>query len=356
MPRAARALALGLLAACPGASPSALPPSPPPEPADTRALVAEVTKAPAPALELQPSPQRRLQIVEECEAPRIPRYPDFWDEHRLPLPYVHFEVPYGADVKQTLDITSPPDPSTTGPRPMVAIIHGGGWTAGDKHMFWPTMRALNDRGFVAATINYRLARNKARAFPAGVRDARCALAYLVKHAAAYGADPSRLAVIGASAGGHIAAMIGVRPNAAELSTGCEDVTLRLAGVIAYYSPLDLTTEQGYPKVMLEAVGEFFRTERGTPEWASIARRASPRTFLDGTAPPFLLVHGTADNIVPIDDSRAFKRALDEHEIPSLLVELPDQKHGFAVLSRKAELARATCTAWAFLDRVLAAPR
>ena len=351
-----RAAILCLLAACRGPSPIARLPSPPPAPADTSTLVAEVANAPAPALELQPSSRPRLQIVEQCEAPPLPRFPDFWDEHRLPLPNVHFEVPYGTDIKQTLDVSSPPDPSSSGPRPLVAIIHGGGWTAGDKHMFWPTMRALNDRGFVAATINYRLARNKARAFPAGVRDARCALAYLVKHAAAYGADPSRLAVIGASAGAHIAALIGARPNAAELSAGCEDVTLRLAGVIAYYGPLGLTTEQGYPPLMHEAVQEFFRAEPGSPEWASIARRASPSTFLDETAPPFLLVHGIADNIVPVDDSRVFKRALDEHHVPSLLVELPDQHHGFGVLGRRPELARATCTAWAFLDRVLAAPR
>jgi dipeptidyl aminopeptidase/acylaminoacyl peptidase len=70
----------------------------------------------------------------------------------------------------------------------------------------------------------------------------------------------------------------------------------------------------------------------------------------------LLLHGSADSIVPVDDSRSFKRALDEHHVPSLLVELPDQAHGFAVLSRKPELAPATCTAWAFLDRVLSRSR
>lgn len=345
------------LAACRGPAPGAPPQQPPPSPAappSTIALVAEVAHAPAPAHDLPSGSLHDLQVVERCEAPPIPRYPDFWDEHRMPWPWVRFEVPYGPDIKQTFDVSWPADPDPAGPRPMVAIIHGGGWTAGDKHMFWPTMRALNDRGYVAATINYRFARNKARAFPVPVRDTRCALAYLVRHAAEYGADPSRLAVIGASAGGHIAALIAVEPNAPELSTGCEDVRLRPAGVISYYGPLELMTEEGYPPIMHEAVQELFRAERGTAEWADLARRATPRTFVDKAAPPFLLVHGTADNIVPIDDSRAFKRALDDHGVPSLLVELPEQKHGFAVLSRKAEVARATCTAWTFLDRVLAA--
>ncbi len=346
-----------LLASCRGPSSVALPPpgvaaAPAPAPVDVTALVAELAAAPAPRFQLEHD--RRIRIVEQCAATPIPKDPGFRDELGAPLPHFHFEVPYGPDVKQTLDVSTPPGSPAATPRPLVAIIHGGGWTAGNKRMFWPTMRALNDHGFVAAAINYRLARDKARAFPAGVRDARCGLAHLVKHAAEYGADPSRLAVIGASAGAHIAALIAVRPNAPELSTGCEDVPLRLAGVIAYYGPLSLTTEQGYPPIMRAAVEEFFRVERGTPEWAAIARRASPGTFLDETAPPFLLLHGGADTIVPVDDSRAFKRALDEHQVPALLVELPDQKHGFPVLGRRPDLARATCTAWDFLDRVLAA--
>ncbi len=262
-------------------------------------------------------------------------------------------MPYGTDVKQTLDVSSPPSAKSL---PLVAIIHGGGWTSGDKHMFWPTLRALNDHGFVAATINYRFARDEARAFPVGVRDSRCALAYLVAHGAEYGADPARLAIIGASSGGHIAALIGAAPDEPGWTTGCEDVKLRIAGVISYYAPLNLTTEQGYPPRMHAAVWEFLRVDAGTPEWESVARRASPATWLDETDPPFLLLHGSADSIVPVDDSRSFKRALDEHHVPSLLVELPDQEHGFAVLSRKPELAPATCTAWAFLDRVLSSSR
>jgi acetyl esterase/lipase len=220
-------------------------------------------------------------------------------------------------------------------------------------MFWPTIRALNDHGFVAATINYRFARDEARAYPVGVRDTRCALAFLKTHASDYGADPERIALIGASSGGHIAAMIGVAPNEPELMTGCEDVPLKIAGVVSYYAPLNLAKETGYPPRMHMAVWEFLRVDAGTPEWDSVARRASPATYVDETDPPFLLLHGTSDNVVPVDDSRLFKRALDEHHVPSLLVEVPEKEHGFPVLARLPELTTATCTAWAFLDRVLA---
>lgn len=265
------------------------------------------------------------------------------------MPYAHFEVPYGTDVKQTLDVSAPPNAKNL---PMVAIIHGGGWTSGDKHMFWPTLRALNDHGFVAATVNYRFARDEARAYPVGVRDTRCALAFLKTHASEYGADPDRLALIGASSGGHIAAMIGVAPNEPELMTGCEDVPLAIKGVVSYYAPLNLTREEGYPPRMHMAVWEFLRVDAGTPEWDLVARRASPATYVDETDPPFLLLHGTSDNVVPVDDSRGFKRALDAHHVPALLVEIDGAEHGFPVLARKPELTAATCTAWAFLDRVL----
>lgn len=316
-----------------------------------------VVEAGAPEIVSMPTTRHTFQPVrvDTCQATPIPKDAGFWDEDGGVLANAHFEVPYGADVKQTFDIASPPSFREAGASnlPLVAIIHGGGWTAGDKHMFWPTLRALNDHGFVAATINYRLARDDARAFPVGVRDTRCALAYLVKHASDYGADPHRLALIGASAGGHIAALLGVAPDDPEWSTGCEDVRLEIAGVIAYYAPLGLETETGYPNRMHRAVWEFLRADAGTPEWQARARRATPANAIDETDPPFLLLHGTADTVVPADDSRTFHQRLDAHHVPNLFIELDGQEHGFAVLSRKPELASATCSAWDFLDRAFA---
>jgi acetyl esterase/lipase len=294
-----------------------------------------------------------LKIVETCDAPMIPRDAGFYAEDGGPAPNVRLEVPYGTDVKQTLDVAWPQeDRKSEGRRPIVAIIHGGGWTAGDKHMFFPTMRALVDHGWVAATINYRLARDEARAFPAGVRDTRCALAWIVKHAHEMNGDPERLALIGASAGGHLAALIGVAPD--EWADGCDDVKLHVAGVISYYAPLDFRTiEDKYPRQMQMAVWELLRADAGSPEWKDRALRATPETFLDESDPPFLLLHGSADTVVPVDDSRAFKRALDARGIPALLVEVEGQKHGFPVLSRREDLLTATCTAWDFLERVFA---
>lgn len=291
-----------------------------------------------------------LRELSTCEATPVPKDAGFWDDDGGALASARFEVPYGADVKQTYDVARPDGPD---PAPLVVLVHGGGWTAGDKHLFWPTMRALVDHGFVAASVNYRLARDEARAHPVGARDVRCAVAHLVRHAAELRADPARVALVGASAGGHLAALVAAAPDLPELSAGCEDVRVRVAGVVSYYAPLDLEAERGYPPKMHAAVAELLRLDAGTPEWVAAARRASPASWLDDGDPPFLLLHGTADRVVPVDDSRSFKRALDAHHVPSLLVEVPDRDHGFAVLSRKPELLPATCTAWAFLDRVLA---
>lgn len=301
-------------------------------------------------------PPLALSIVDSCDAPAIPSDPKVRSADGGAAPErVRLEVPYGPDVKQTLDITWP---ATPGPHPLVVLLHGGGWTAGDKHLFWPTMRALSERGWVAATINYRLARDDARAFPVGMNDARCGTAWLVSHARELQADPARLVVLGASAGGHMAALLGLAPDAPAFTSDCASSRvphLAIAGVIAYYAPLELRDAASrYPPKMLEAVEELLRTDAGTPEWNVRGTAATPRTYLGvGSAPPILLLHGDADKVVPIDDSRTFQRALDAHGVPSLLVELHDQGHGFAVLGRKEPILRATCTAWAFLDRVAA---
>jgi len=110
----------------------------------------------------------------------------------------------------------------------------------------------------------------------------------------------------------------------------------------------------YPPKMRQAVEELLRVDGGPEDFEARAALATPATRLGlGRPPPILLVHGDADTVVPIDDSRSFKRALDAHGVPSLLVEVHDQGHGFAVLARKEPLLPATCTAWAFLDRVAA---
>lgn len=295
-------------------------------------------------------------LVATCDAPPIPKDPGFRAPDGGPPPErVRLEVPFGADIKQTLDVAWPESP---GPHPIAVFVHGGGWTAGDKHLFWPTMRTLTERGFVAASVNYRFARDEARAFPVGMRDARCGLAWLVTHAAELGGDPERLVLIGASAGGHMAALLALTPDDPAFTSDCPTSKLEhlpVAGAIAYYAPLELRdSATRYPPKMRQAVEELLRVDGGPEDFEARAALATPATRLGlGRPPPILLVHGDADTVVPIDDSRSFKRALDAHGVPSLLVEVHDQGHGFAVLARKEPLLPATCTAWAFLDRVAA---
>jgi acetyl esterase/lipase len=262
------------------------------------------------------------------------------------------EVPYGSDVKQTFDVVAPE--KVGAPRPMIVFVHGGGWTAGDKHLFWPAMRALATRGYVTATVNYRLARDAARAFPVGVQDVRCAVATVVSRAAEWGADPGRVVLWGASAGGHLAALVGLAPDAPLFRGPCAaSARIEVRGVVSYYAPLDLVdTERRYPKRMHAAVLELFRKEPGTPAYEAMAKAASPATWVGPGAPPVLLVHGSADRIVPPDDSRRFQRALQAAGVPSALIELPGEDHGFGVLSRRDSLRPATCAVLAFLDRVL----
>jgi dipeptidyl aminopeptidase/acylaminoacyl peptidase len=118
--------------------------------------------------------------------------------------------------------------------------------------------------------------------------------------------------------------------------------------------------------MVQAVDELIRgvsavatTRDGgamnTPQWNARAREATPSHYVDDKDPPILELHGQADNIVPIQDARDFEAALERAHVPTLLVELPEQKHGFPVLGQTVALQPASCTTLKFLQLLQSAP-
>lgn len=312
------------------------------------AMVASLQDAPDAgidvALDLDGSPSGALPGVfadlpsaTQCSIPEAPESGVFPSRE---------DVAYGPDKKQTLDIAWPRNE----PSPLVVIIHGGGWTSGDKKLFHPTIRLLAQLGYAAATINYRLAQDTARAFPMGVQDVTCALAWLTDHASSVGADPSKTVLIGASAGGHLAALVGLSMEDARFYGACDSRGRpNIRGIVSYYGPLELRdTETRYPSLMFRAVEEFFRLDAGTPEWEARAKTATPATHVDANDPPLLLIHGLADTIVPPEDSRLLARAMKAASRSATLVELAEEKHGFQVLGRRPALRPASCGVLRFL--------
>ncbi len=204
------------------------------------------------------------------------------------------------------------------------------------------------------TVNYRLARSQANAHPVGLGDVRCAIREAQAQVALRKLDADKLVIVGASAGGHLAAMVGVHGDDPSSDGACvRKGPIHPRGVIAYYAPLELDrAHDHYPPKMVQAVDELLRVDGGPEDCDKRARSATPNHFVDSTDAPVLLLHGSDDRVVPASDSRAFSLLLEGAGVATLVVELPGQDHGFAVFGKKESIRPATCTALAFLDDVL----
>jgi acetyl esterase/lipase len=219
-----------------------------------------------------------------------------------------------------------------GPRPLVVFVHGGGWTTGHKRAtahyadFPGLLASLARKGFVVASVEYRLSGEKA--FPGAIVDVTAAVSFLRANAVRYGIDPGRVVLWGGSAGAHIAAMAAF-------------TDARVQGFIGWYGPYDVdallarqlaAVKAGVPmdaQAKSELTGglSFFGcTLDGCPP--GMARAASPIAHVDRADPPTLLVHGTADTLVPPAQSEAFESVLRNAGVPVEIVMLPGANHGW----------------------------
>jgi acetyl esterase len=202
------------------------------------------------------------------------------------------DIEYGrvGDVSLRMDAHSP---NGSGPFPAVVIVHGGGWVAGDrKSTVQPLFRPIEQAGLAWFSISYRLAGNMG-VFGAAVDDVVQAVKYVRSHAAEYDVDPDRIALIGESAGAQLASMAALSP----------ELNGAVRGVVALYSPSDLVELAKTSKQIPESVR---RSVERTP-WADMLlaglKRLSPVYNVRSDMPPFLLIHGTADTLVPFEQSQ-----------------------------------------------------
>lgn len=241
-------------------------------------------------------------------------------------------------VRQRFDITLPG--RCQGPVPLVVWIHGDTWRDGSKADCPVTWLALE--GYAVASIGYRTS-DLAR-FPAQLDDCRAAIAEIVRRAGEWGLDPTRIAVVGHGGGGHLAALVGL----ADDPTGDEAAAPRFppAAVAMLSAPTDLTSlgpEHDRPRspASLLVGGPL-------PEVREAALRASPVWHVSLDDPPCLVVHGTADSSVPVEQAVRLDAALSAVGVPSTLLLLDRAGHAASV-SRDSPAGRAILE---FLDAVL----
>jgi acetyl esterase/lipase len=213
-------------------------------------------------------------------------------------------------------------PLTPGLHPLIVMVHGGGWYSGDRHELPPLNRYLAGRGYAVAALDYRLA--PAWTYPAPLEDVQAAVAFLAAHAGDYAVDPSRVVLMGRSAGGHLALMTAYG-DAAALGGA------RVAGVVAYYAATDLAA-----LARTDCADPFTDLRQVTSQLIGAAvddaldryHAASPLTYAARRQPPTLLVHGARDATVPVAQSRALAAALERAGNPVAYLELPWSGHGF----------------------------
>ena len=204
--------------------------------------------------------------------------------------------------------------------PTVVFFHGGGWSRGNKNQFWSQAAHLAEHGYVAATVEYRLA--PAARFPAQLNDALAAVKWLRTHASKYRVDSNRVAVAGGSAGGHLASLLGMNSwNGTDWSGVPADG--RVQAVVAFNPVLDLrppATPPGPAEPGL--LGVSF------DENPSLWRDASPVSHVGKAAAPFLLLHGTSDELVPYAQSVTMLRLLQKAGVTAELFTADGAGHGF----------------------------
>ncbi len=228
------------------------------------------------------------------------------------------------ETRQKLDIYVPK--KATVPMPVVVWIHSGAWKSGSKAMC--KALPLIEHGFVVASINYRL--TDTSIFPTQIHDCKAAIRYIRANAADYNIDPNRIGVWGSSAGGHLAAMLGVSNSNKELEGKVGnnlETSSNVQAVCSWAGPSDFFTmpigkrEEFKDKdPELEALGGTLK------EKADLAKLCSPITHVDANSVPFLLMHGTEDKLVPIQQARLLDKKLKAVNVSSKLVMLEGIGH------------------------------
>ncbi len=308
----ALAVALAALVACSGVADPIAPASAPPAEA-TPVADAGQTEASAPINDAAPG----ADASRPCTAP--------------PATFTKIlDVAYASgDPAQKLDLYVP---DGAGPFPLVLFVHGGGWQTGDKAPTQAMRQAT--RGYVVASINYRL--SGTAKFPAQIYDVKAAIRWLRGNASTHKIDPVHVAAFGPSAGGHLVALLGTSSGVAameDLSMGNANQPSNVQAVVDFFGPTDFSKMSGThlatcpPSEHDEPTsGASLLVGCALPSCPAAVQAANPIAYVTAAAPPFLILHGTADCTVPPNQSELLRDALRNAKVSVRLDLLNGAEH------------------------------
>lgn len=250
----------------------------------------------------------------------------------------YIDLPYASGTSQVLDLYVPE--GARKPLPVIVYVHGGAWSGSDKSELKRTIgwEALLDQGFAVASVNYTLSANAK--FPTQIQEVKSAVRYLRVVGPQYKLN-GKVGLMGASAGGQIAGLVGTTCGVRSLegaigTTGpssCVDAVMDIAG------PTDLGTLGATSPALSGAVAAYLGCPAGVESCSSaVLKQADPTTYVTSSRrlPPFLIAHGDADTVVPLEQSRRFLTSLKQGCGNVSLFTLSGQDHFFATLGALLE--------------------
>lgn len=270
-----------------------------------------------------------------CAAPPVPEGV-VWEE----------AIEYSNPAGTPLHVNLARPKSGEGPFPAVLCIHGGGFRAGKRESYDALCLRLAERGYVAATMTYRLA--PAHKFPAAVHDTKAAVRWLRANAAKYRIHPDLIGVTGGSAGGHLAQFLGVTAHVPrfEGQGGNADQSSRVTCVVNVYGPSDFTKSYGKSVDAHEVLPLWFGGNLETHRDLHI--QGSPLYWVTPDAAPSLCIHGTEDKYVAHEQAEWLVDRLRAATVSAELLTLPGAGHGF----QGADAKKADDALFEFFDRHL----
>jgi len=223
--------------------------------------------------------------------------------------------------------------------PLLVFIHGGGWRSGNRADYLVYLIAFAKKGYVTATVSYRFLNDAP--YPACAEDITDAVQWFYKNGGTYGYDPDRIALIGGSAGAHLALLAAynwkkqMTPPDTGVNTGSAH---SIKAVVDIYGPTDFTTE--FSRTNSTVTGFLAKSFEEAPE---LYVEASPIHYLNKHNPPTMILHGTSDQTVPISQSDLLKSRLDSLGVPNVYYRVPLWPHTMDAIERVNRFSEAKMT-------------
>ncbi|WIM90247.1 alpha/beta hydrolase [Candidatus Mycobacterium wuenschmannii] len=238
------------------------------------------------------------------------------------------DIVYGPNVRDNmLDIWRHRDIKPGHKAPVLLQIPGGAWTVnGRRPQGYPLMGRMAELGWVCVSIDY--CKSPRNAWPGHIVDVKRALAWVRENIADYGGDPDFIAVTGGSAGGHLAALVALTANDPSLQPGFEDADTTVQAAAPYYGVYDLTDTAKMHDMMMQFL-ELFVMKEQYADNPGLFELASPISHVHRDAPPFFVLHGESDSVIPSVQARSFCDALRDAGAATVgYAELPNAHHAF----------------------------